>query len=294
MTQQSTDLQTLVNCLQQHASELVKPRNFYVGYPGDLFPLPDNVLMFHNRVAFDREKGRAHHRYVLVVTLQTTGQVIVDHSVFDLAPGMAILIHPWQLHRYANFQSQSVSWMFVTFDMPTDNPLNNLRNIPVPLDMTMLNALNAACECYLKLKTGQFHETNLIRLHLATFLQTLIIQQQNTTQKKRNRYSSSLISQVGKLIVSKMDQPLTVSEIAEELAISQSHLRNRFSREYNMGVLQYMHQLKTLHAMRLLCTTQMTISQIAQTCGFGSLFAFSRAFKHQTGISPRTYRDQNR
>ncbi|MAX26800.1 MAG: hypothetical protein CMJ19_20095 [Phycisphaeraceae bacterium] len=281
--------------LNPYAVKLSRPHNFYAGYQTNEFALPNNILMFHNRIAFDNHSGSAHNRYVLIVPIQTDGQVIVDHTIFDLRPGMVLLIHPWQLHRYANFQSETVSWLFITFDIAPSDRLNCLRNKPAKLNtMTLINLLEQTCRHYAKLNHHQTNTINLLRLDLAIFLQRLVLQYETTSHLHTAPQISPLISQVGQLVVSTMNQPISVTQLAEELAISPSHLRNRFRQEYHIGVLQYIHQLKMLHAMRLLCTTELTISQIAQHCGFNSLFSFSRVFKRHANISPRAYRLLNR
>ncbi len=43
-------------------------------------------------------------------------------------------------------------------------------------------------------------------------------------------------------------------------------------------------------ACRLLSRTEFAIDEIAERCGFGSIYAFSRAFKREVGTPPKRYR----
>jgi AraC-like DNA-binding protein len=46
-------------------------------------------------------------------------------------------------------------------------------------------------------------------------------------------------------------------------------------------------------AKQLLTDGMLTVSAIAEQCGFSSVYHFSRAFKQTTGLSPTAYAKQN-
>ncbi len=56
---------------------------------------------------------------------------------------------------------------------------------------------------------------------------------------------------------------------------------------------QYIQNAKQEEARVLLETTDMDIQTIAQWMGYGDPFAFSHAFKQNTGISPRKWRKRH-
>ena len=73
--------------------------------------------------------------------------------------------------------------------------------------------------------------------------------------------------------------------------MSPSHLRTRFRASCGVSLGKHMRELRLERACGLLRMTTARISEIADQCGFSSLFSFSRAFRVRHGLSPKAYRD---
>jgi len=87
-----------------------------------------------------------------------------------------------------------------------------------------------------------------------------------------------------------LDHTLVEAELLEECGLSSSQLNRLFSREFKMTPHQYFEARKLTRAKTLIRSSPMAIKQIAYETGFGSLPAFSRWFKQQTGQSPRDFK----
>lgn len=79
---------------------------------------------------------------------------------------------------------------------------------------------------------------------------------------------------------------ITVEELAVRSGYSASHFARIFTKVYNTSPIQYLNQIRILHAKNLLRTGQYTMGQIAQECGFSNVYYFSRCFKQITGTTP--------
>lgn len=79
---------------------------------------------------------------------------------------------------------------------------------------------------------------------------------------------------------------ITVEELAERSGYSPSHFARVFTKVYDTSPIQYVNQIRIMHAKNLLRTGQYTIAQIAQECGFSNVYYFSRCFKQITGTTP--------
>lgn len=89
-------------------------------------------------------------------------------------------------------------------------------------------------------------------------------------------------------------QPIALADLAEHVHISPAHLSRSFSRRVGMGVIDFIHRLRTEQACRLLTMSDLQIGQIAGQVGYGELAYFSRRFRRQIGMSPRQYQQQHR
>src|SRR5690349_19279169 len=100
------------------ARRLPAPRDYFAGVTSPPPVLPDHVLMFVRR--HSREFGRlphAHHRFVLLTALGGQGQVVVDEIAHTLGPDRAVLIFPFQFHRYVFERPSTLAWVFTTFEL---------------------------------------------------------------------------------------------------------------------------------------------------------------------------------
>ena len=54
----------------------------------------------------------------------------------------------------------------------------------------------------------------------------------------------------------------------------------------------FLTSAKIINARELLTITDIPVSSVAISCGYQNPFAFSRAFKKETGMTPREYREK--
>jgi len=85
------------------------------------------------------------------------------------------------------------------------------------------------------------------------------------------------------------DPGLSNGEIARQLGISEVYFRKLFLSQYGTTPKQYILELRLQKAKGLLTDTNLTVTEIAETCGFSSLYHFCRIFKAKTGLTPTEY-----
>jgi AraC family transcriptional regulator len=83
---------------------------------------------------------------------------------------------------------------------------------------------------------------------------------------------------------------LTVAQIAAAAGRHEIHLAREFRRFFGIPVGAYLRQLRTEQAERLLLRPQLSIGEIALSCGFASHSHFCREFKAHFGVTPSEYR----
>ncbi len=84
---------------------------------------------------------------------------------------------------------------------------------------------------------------------------------------------------------------LSVSDVARHVALSPHQLNNILKREYNMTINQTITERRMIEAKKLLETTDMNISEIANMCGYIERNYFTNNFKKRYKISPASYRN---
>ena len=75
-------------------------------------------------------------------------------------------------------------------------------------------------------------------------------------------------------------------EVADQLGVSDRHLRRIFQAEHGVTPLQYLQTRRLLLAKQLLTDTQLPVAQVAFASGFASLRRFNAAFADSYRMSP--------
>lgn len=83
---------------------------------------------------------------------------------------------------------------------------------------------------------------------------------------------------------------LEIDDICKALQIGRTKLYEIFKTEIKMGISKYILRRRMHRAKKLLKSTDLPISEIADSVGFADYNYFSRVFKKTYGKSPKSYR----
>ncbi len=83
---------------------------------------------------------------------------------------------------------------------------------------------------------------------------------------------------------------ITLGSVAERAGLSPTYFSESFHRYTGRSFQRYLQSVRLSFAVKLLRSTDMTITEVCHASGFNSLSHFERAFRRQIGASPREYR----
>lgn len=86
------------------------------------------------------------------------------------------------------------------------------------------------------------------------------------------------------------ERECSVAELAGLCHMSESHFYSCFRKSMGRAPMEYRTELLIMNAQRMLASTELSISEVAEQLGFGSETYFRRIFKSKVGISPREFR----
>src|SRR5690606_36499000 len=92
------------------------------------------------------------------------------------------------------------------------------------------------------------------------------------------------------LMMSNLDQNLSIREISRELAINEYVLKKEFKRVFGYSINEFYAKEKMTKAKELLKSTQRPIYEIAGEIGYKNATHFSAAFKRFFGNTPKNFR----
>ena len=88
-------------------------------------------------------------------------------------------------------------------------------------------------------------------------------------------------------------EKITIKDMCKVLGCSKSALLTSFKAEYGTTLNSYLCAIRIDEAKRLLKTTNMTISAVAEATGFYDQSYFSKVFSNKLSITPSDYRREN-
>ncbi len=83
---------------------------------------------------------------------------------------------------------------------------------------------------------------------------------------------------------------ITLDDIAHAASMSRSYVSSYFKLVTGVSPYEYLLTARVEKAIKLLKKTELSVTEIAQKCGFGSLSSFNKTFRRNLGVTPREYR----
>ncbi len=107
-------------------------------------------------------------------------------------------------------------------------------------------------------------------------------------------YHEACLQDAKQILDQQYHTPLTIKQLARQIGMSPSSLRNGFRQLFNTTIRQYSIQLRMEKACQLLKETELPLSQICFLVGYNNEGHFADIFKRNYGKSPFAYRQEFR
>jgi AraC family transcriptional regulator len=108
-------------------------------------------------------------------------------------------------------------------------------------------------------------------------------------RKRQTGAPPSWLARVRELLAESHDTSLSLAAVAAQVGRHPVHVAREFHRHYGGSMGQY-RRAERLRRSEQLLRTDLTLSEIALTCGFSSHSHFTRAFAAAHGVAPSQYR----
>lgn len=240
------------------------------------------------------ERTRQRQFAVLVLTLSGTGKITLeDGTVLTVHPGDAFLSATMgQGHREETEGDQPWEMLWLTFwdDSPRLQSLSltDWQVVPFTWDPELKNLLMGM------LNEESYYDINSLSA-IELFAQLFFIYLERAlgwTESNSIRSNRMRMAPLWKKVTERLDLPWPVEDLCKEAGISRSHL-SRFCEElYHRSPARIVRDLKIKQAKLLLSNSDYSVGEIADRVGYLNAANFTTTFTHETGLSPRQYRQQ--
>ena len=83
---------------------------------------------------------------------------------------------------------------------------------------------------------------------------------------------------------------ITMNDLSAVTGLSPDYMTRKFKTALYMTPSEYVRKFRISRAMELLCTTDLSVADVAKRTGFSDISLFSRVFKQEVGLPPASYR----
>ena len=85
-------------------------------------------------------------------------------------------------------------------------------------------------------------------------------------------------------------EKISLAMLADEFHLSEKYVSWYFKEHFSIGLMQYVLHLRMEKAKDMLMTTDLSITEVALSCGYQSVNLFIRNFKGMYGVTPLQYK----
>ncbi len=234
---------------------------------------------------FDSFHEHRHEFYEFEYVSEGEGEYVLNGQSFKLQRGDLVFVTPMDLHSYnkGNEKFRTITVKFVP------ERLSHLLR-----DITKFEPFIMSCDDNLKnafvnIKNERSSE-KFADFAIKNALERILILILRTKGITPNEGDGLDIGQIIGYINKNFRNALTLDEVSGKCGYSNAHFCRQFKKTTGKTFVEYLNNMRVIHAKNLLLTTDMNIIDISYDCGFGSVRNLNREFLKHFGCSPNTYR----
>ncbi len=271
------------------------------------FRVPDIYTGVHidkgrSHAAVDMPEMHAHPFHELYFLLSGKRRYFVSHKIFDVLPGNLVIIPQTVLHRTTSVNKQGYERYVVYFheeyikDLVSAIGQDNFQSF-----------LESGCILFseeeallLRQKLGQLsdeakNQDGLTQAIEKNLLEQIILYTLRHGQKKEleQKEGADKIQIAARYISEHFAEEITLSDAAAMAFMEETYFSKKFKQLTGFGFKEYLITTRVKAAENLLKTTNMSVGEIADACGFSSSNYFGSVFKRLLGVSPANYHKQD-
>ena len=111
---------------------------------------------------------------------------------------------------------------------------------------------------------------------------------------KKQRQKRKLIDEITQYVQQRLDQKITLNEVAAHFDFTPNYLGQLFKAETNILFSDFLNELRMKRVCELLADPTKKVYEIAELVGYKNIIYFNRQFKQTMGMSPGEYRKKHK
>lgn len=213
----------------------------------------------------------------------------------NLQAGHVLLLFPGEWHRYRPLKSTGWTEHWIGFDGTYAHHIMERFFAPsraalrVGMDDELLGLIQSVQDLLQAAPAGWREIAAARTVEILARIRSLALSYRTADRKLAEKVQAARCA-----LLKDAEAFVDLGKLAAELGMSYSSFRSAFRKQTGSSPRQYQIQIRLNKARALLTDTDMSVAEIAQQTGFGTVFYFSRIFRKKAGVSPLAFRRRSR
>ena len=218
-----------------------------------------------------------HKCYEYLIYTEGVGIIKTDTAHIPFSPGTVIVIPPDTLH-------YSVSDGYYERIFITGN-LDLIFNISEPTALSCVEERDGLILAKL-IYENRYKNSDYLAALLNAFSNYIL-----RSIELNDKIGEAVSAIINEITESFSDSNISLPAILKKSGYAEDYIRDRFKKATGKTPVRFLTEIRISHSCLLIDSyrNSLSLSEIAERCGFTDYVYFSRRFKEITGVSPREY-----
>jgi AraC-like DNA-binding protein len=222
-----------------------------------------------------------------------------EDQVFHLEAGQTLHLFPGRQHGSTKLMPLGLKFYWIHFEVEHENSRNTRYRgdesglplkIPQLAHLSKHERLESLYRIFLEdQETGSLSAS---AANLLTMLMLIEVAKADEEEPENTADQNVVASWAHTFIRINYDRPITTTSVAEALGYNGDYLGRIYRKAYGCTLIEAIHRRRVDVACNYLLDSKLTISQIAEKCGFNDPDYFRRIFRRCKNVSPGEYRKE--
>ena len=242
-----------------------------------------------------------HEHYEIYYLISGKCKYLINSNVYNIDEGDIVLIAKRDLHMATRQPDVSCERIVINFDdsfisefdedFKTILDCFKVNHIKFPMKLKKnINSLFA--KILREYNSKEFYSEALCKNYICELLVTIYRYIYSEQVIPFDNDTSGSIDKAIRYIYNNYQKDLSLTEIANICHMNPSYFSRLFKKTTGINLVSYINTIRIKNASSLLADTDMTILEVAQTCGFDNPQHFCEIFKKTKGVSARQFRKE--
>lgn len=252
----------------------------------------DITLSCFNNVEYLEEWVHCHRELEIVICTDGYFNAYVNSQHYEIKPGNMLVIFPNQIHSYVNMTRGNYCVIIFSSEyIPEIKKIvfeNTLENNTVDInEYPEIKEAVSSIIAYNEEEKVTFFTTFLIG-YLNILMANLLI---NTKLKLTTPTNETLLVNILDYCAQNFNNTITLEGLSKALFVSTVKVSALLNHQLSMSLPQLINSMRISNACSLLKNNDLSMTDISNVVGFGSLRSFNRSFLKIVGKTPSEFRN---